>query len=158
MFMRKISNQPYLLASVLLVTLAVTGCASPDKPAMPAPMEMGMMSHTMQPTLDGAHEVPPNDSAASGVVKIMVGANKSVSGNITTTGIDGKAAHIHDGAAGANGPVIVPLSKTADSTWSVPAGAVLSDAQYADFLAGNLYVNVHSAAHPGGEIRAQLTK
>ena len=156
MFTRKISAQPYLLASVLLVTLAASGCASPDRPAKAAPM--ATMGQTMQPKLDGAHEVPPNDSKASGVLMIVVAADKSVSGNVTTNGIDAKAAHIHDGAAGVNGPVIVPLTKTAENTWSVPAGAILTDAQYAHFLAGNLYVNVHSAAHPGGEIRAQLTK
>jgi len=57
---------------------------------------------------------------------------------------------------GANGPVIVPFNKTADNTFEAPAGAKLTDAQYASYKAGKLYVNVHSAAHPGGEIRAQL--
>jgi hypothetical protein len=40
--------------------------------------------------------------------------------------------------------------------WSVPAGAKLTQEQYASFKAGNLYVNVHSAEHKPGEIRAQL--
>ncbi|PUA18262.1 CHRD domain-containing protein [Glaciimonas sp. PCH181] len=143
------------------MTLVITGCASTAS-APPAPKAtmgmMGMMGHSMQAKLDGAHEVPANDSTASGITNITVAADKSVSGNVTTTGIDGKAAHIHIGAAGVNGPVIVPLSKTGDNVWSVPAGAMLTDPQYASYLAGNLYVNVHSAAHPGGEIRVQLTK
>jgi hypothetical protein len=75
---------------------------------------------------------------------------------VTTTGIVATAAHIHMAAKGQNGPVIVPLSKTADNVWSVPAGAKLTDAQYDAYKAGNLYVNVHSAANKGGEIRAQL--
>jgi hypothetical protein len=52
--------------------------------------------------------------------------------------------------------VIIPLTKSGDGTWSVPAGAKLTDAQYAAFKAGDLYVNVHSAANKGGEIRGQL--
>jgi len=54
-------------------------------------------------------------------------------------------------------PFIVPLAKGADgNTWSVASGAKLSDAQYQAYKAGNLYVNVHTAAHKGGEIRAQI--
>jgi CHRD domain len=113
-------------------------------------------NHTSEVTLDGAHEVPPTGSAASGSATIVVSADKSVSGTINTRGIQGKVAHIHEGALGKNGPVLVPLSKTGDDTWVVPAGTKFTDAQYAAYLAGNLYVNVHSATNPGGEIRGQL--
>lgn len=106
-------------------------------------------------TLSGAQEVPPVTTAASGSGTIVIGADKSVSGSITTTGVPGLAAHIHVGSAGKNGPVIIPLTK-ADNVWSVPAGAKLTDAQYASYKAGDLYVNVHSAAYKGGEIRGQI--
>lgn len=107
-------------------------------------------------TLKGDQEVPPVTTSAAGSGTITVKDDKTVSGSITTTGIQGMAAHIHDGAPGVNGGVAVPLTKSGDNGWSVPAGAKLTDAQYASFKAGNLYVNVHSAEHKGGEIRGQL--
>jgi hypothetical protein len=106
--------------------------------------------------LIGAEETPPVTSSATGTGTIMIAADKSVSGTIKTTGIDGTVAHIHVGAPGVAGPPIITLTKGADGTWTVPAGSKLTDDQYASFKAGNLYVNVHSAAHPPGEIRAQL--
>jgi hypothetical protein len=106
-------------------------------------------------TLAGDQEVPPVKSAGSGSGWITVGADKSVSGSVTTTGITGTAAHVHEAAAGKNGPVIIALTKDGD-TYTVPAGAKLSDAQYASFQAGNLYVNVHTTANAGGEMRGQL--
>lgn len=107
-------------------------------------------------TLSGSNEVPPVTTSASGSGTITVGADKSVSGSVTTTGVAGVAAHIHQGARGNNGPVIVPLTKTSDNVWSVPAGTKFTDAQYDAYKAGGLYVNVHSAANKGGEIRGQI--
>jgi hypothetical protein len=106
--------------------------------------------------LTGAEETPPVTTSASGSGTITIAADKSVSGTVKTTGIDGTVAHIHVGAPGVAGPPIITLSKGADGTWSVPAGSKLTDDQFASFKAGNLYVNVHSAAHAPGEIRGQL--
>ncbi len=106
-------------------------------------------------TLAGDQEAPPTKSAATGTGTITVGADKSVHGSVTTKGVAGTAAHIHEAPAGKNGPVVIPLEKKGD-TYTVPANAKLTDAQLASFEAGNLYVNVHSAAHPDGEIRGQL--
>jgi CHRD domain len=110
----------------------------------------------MKVKLSGDQEVPPVQTQASGNGTITVNDDMSVSGSVTTTGIKATAAHIHEAAAGKNGPVIVPLEKKSDNEFVVPAGAKLSDAQYKALKAGNLYVNVHSDAHKGGEIRAQL--
>lgn len=107
-------------------------------------------------TLAGDHEVPPVKSMGSGNGTITIGTDMSVSGSITTKGVPGTAAHIHEGAAGKNGPVIIPLTKSGEDTWMVPAGAKLTAAQYKAFEAGDLYVNVHTKANPGGEVRAQL--
>jgi hypothetical protein len=106
--------------------------------------------------LSGSQEVPPVTTSATGQGRITIGDDKMVSGSVTTTGVVGIAAHIHQGAKGQNGPVIIPLTKNGDS-YSVPAGAKLTDDQYAAYKAGNLYVNVHSAANKGGEIRGQIT-
>lgn len=108
--------------------------------------------------LSGDQEVPPVQTAASGSGTITVKDDKSVTGKITTSGIDGTSAHIHEGAVGKNGPDIITLKKTSDNEWSVPNGSELSDAQYDAFKAGGLYVNVHSDAHRSGEIRGQLLR
>jgi hypothetical protein len=107
-------------------------------------------------TLTGREEVPAITSSASGSGTIKIADDRSVSGSVKTTGIAGTTAHIHNGAAGKNGPPIITLTKTADNEWSVPAGTMLTDEQFAVFKAGSLYINVHSAANPSGEIRGQL--
>lgn len=131
---------------VVVAALVAAGCAT---------MERGTNAHRI--VLQGSQEVPPVTTAATGGGTITIMPDGSVSGSVTTAGITATAAHIHQGARGANGPVIVPMTKTGDNTWSIPAGAKLTEAQHAAHRAGNLYVNVHSAAHPGGEIRAQIS-
>ena len=106
-------------------------------------------------TLSGANEVPPAMTSASGSGTVTVD-DCSVSAKITVTGMTATAAHIHQGAAGANGGVIVPFTKTGDNTFEAPSGAKLNEAQCAAYKAGGTYVNVHSAKNPGGEVRAQL--
>lgn len=106
--------------------------------------------------LTGTEETPPVTTSASATGTIKIADDKSVSGSIKATGIDGIAAHIHVGAPGEKGPPIITLTKGPDGTWTVPEGSKLTDEQYASFKSGNLYVNVHSADHKPGEIRAQL--
>lgn len=108
--------------------------------------------------LSGDQEVPPVQTPASGSGTITVDEDKSVKGKITTSGIKANVAHIHEGAPGKNGPDIIPLKKTSDNEWSVASDAKLTDAQYDAYKAGNLYINVHSDAHKGGEIRGQLKR
>ena len=116
----------------------------------------GSLAAAAELKLSGDNEVPPVKTMASGSGMITVAADGSVSGSVKTTGVAGVAAHIHVGAAGKNGPVIVPLTKAADGEWAVPPGAKLSDEQMKSYKAGELYVNVHSDANKGGELRAQL--
>jgi hypothetical protein len=129
-------------AASALAILAVVACAT-------------MAGNKVAVTLSGAEEVPPVQTAARGSGSFTIGDDGAVSGSVTTTGVAGTMAHIHQGARGQNGPVIVPLTKSGD-TYTAPAGAKLNEAQMAAFKKGDLYVNVHSAANKGGEVRAQL--
>jgi CHRD domain len=69
-------------------------------------------------------------------------------------GVDATLAHVHTGATGSAGAVLFPLTLAAGKATLAPT--VLSDAQLALLDAGGLYVNIHSAANPTGEIRGQL--
>lgn len=110
----------------------------------------------MSLTLKGSAEVPPVTTSATGTGQITIMPDHKVSGSIKVSGFVPTMAHIHEAAVGKNGPPIVTLTKTTDDTFTVPADAKLSDAQYTSYMAGNLYVNVHSDRYPGGEVRTQL--
>ena len=114
-----------------------------------------VLAESMNVKLSGDQEVPPVKSSGSGSGTITINDDGSVSGSVTATGFTPTAAHIHEGAAGKNGPVIVPFTKDGDK-FGPAAGAKLTPDQLKAFKAGGLYVNIHSAAHPGGEVRAQL--
>jgi hypothetical protein len=144
--------RPSLVTAAIMVALLSAGCSSMERMGE----KMGFGGKKTTSTLTGAQEVPAVSTKASGKSTIAVADDKSVSGSVSIDGIAASAAHIHQGATGANGPVIIPLTKTSDKVFTVPANTKLTDPQYAAYKAGNLYINVHSAAHPGGEIRAQL--
>lgn len=106
-------------------------------------------------TLTGANEVPPSGSAATGTTFVTVNAATGVVTWNTVSSIAQASAtghHIHRGAAGTNGPVVVNFSGV--YTGTVNAGTTLA----AEIVGNptNFYVNLHTAAFPGGEIRAQL--
>ena len=107
-------------------------------------------------SLNGSHEVPAVTTSASGSGTVSVSSDRAVTARITVSGMAPTAAHIHQGAPGSNGPVIVPFVKEGDNTFVAPAGAKMTEEQYRAYKAGNTYVNVHSAKNPSGEIRAQL--
>lgn len=107
--------------------------------------------------MTGAQEVPANASAASGSGRLVVDpATRGLSGAITLTGITATMAHIHTGAVGVNGPVIVPLTDSGGGVWSVPVGTVFTADQLKAYKQGGLYFNAHSVAFAGGEIRGQI--
>jgi hypothetical protein len=113
----------------------------------------------MKATLDGASEVPANTSAGKGTADIDYDpATKKLTWKLSYSGLTGPAtaAHFHGPAEpGKNAGVAVPI---APATSPSEGSATLTDAQAADLAAGKYYVNVHTAANPGGEIRGQVTK
>lgn len=109
--------------------------------------------------LDGGQEVPAKTTAGQGTVAVTV--NRVTRGLVlhaNVTGVDDAgSAHIHEAYAGQVGSVIVPLEKdAADPTHWSSTGAQLTETQFASLAKGKTYVNVHTPANPGGEIRGQL--
>jgi len=140
------SNTKTMLAMLALgATVAFAGPAFADK---------------MKATLDGKSEVPPNTSAGKGSAEIDYdAATKKLNWKLTYSGLSGTAtvAHFHGPAdPGANAGVAVAIPNATSSP--AEGSATLTDAQAADLMAGKYYVNVHTAANPGGEIRGQVTK
>jgi hypothetical protein len=145
--LRRLVTRSLWRSSVGAAVLLAAGCAQPMSSSAPTGSNV---------TLTGAQEVPPVNTAATGSGTIIVLMDRSVSGTVSTSGVAGTAAHIHLAAPGQNGPVIIPLNKTGENLWAVPDSIRLNDAQYEAYRLGNLYVNVHSAANPAGEIRGQV--
>jgi hypothetical protein len=114
----------------------------------------------MKATLDGKSEVPPNASTGTGTADIDYdAATKKLSWKLTYSGLSGPAtaAHFHGPAEpGKNAGVAVAIPNAVETP--AEGSAILTDAQAADLVAGKYYVNVHTAANPGGEIRGQVTK
>src|ERR1700733_14608637 len=140
------SNTRIMLATLALGTaIAFAGPAFAEK---------------MKATLDGKSEVPPNTSAATGTADIDYdAATKKLTWKLTYSGLSGPAtaAHFHGPAeVGKNAGVAVAIPNAGTSP--VEGSATLTDAQAADLMAGKYYVNIHTAANPGGEIRGQVTK
>ena len=121
--------------------------------------------------LSGSEEVPPVSTTATGLATVTLnGEQTELALTLEFSGLGSAptAAHIHVGAPGANGPIVftlatAPLSSPVSGTLTAarleprPAQGINSfeDAVNA-ILSGNAYVNVHSEANPGGEIRGQL--
>lgn len=110
--------------------------------------------------LNGAKEVPPVTTAAAGLGGVAVDpTTKVITGGITSiTGMTGTSAHIHIGAAGATGGIIITLNDAGGGVWNIPVSppTVLKQTEYDALLVDGLYFNVHSTANPTGEIRGQI--
>jgi hypothetical protein len=112
-------------------------------------------------TLNGKNEVPPTGSTGTGtLVATLDSSTKTLEYTLTFTGLSGPAtaAHFHGPAVRrANGPVAVPIGGP-NPVSPVTGTATLTDDQIKDLRGGKWYVNVHTAANKGGEIRGQVLK
>jgi len=135
--------------------LAALACAALLAFAAPATAA----SVNLKAELKASNEVPPNDSKGAGSVTATYDeASKTLSwkGTVTELTAPATAAHFHNGDPGKNGAVVVPIAGADKGAFE--GSAVLTEQQAADVLAGRWYVNVHTAANKGGEVRGQLTK
>ena len=116
--------------------------------------------HTYTFRMNGAQEVPPVNTAATGLCTVTLDdATNMVSASCTYTGLSSNAnnAHIHMQAPGQpTGGPIVNLTFTAATSGTASGSEALLDAEETAMIAGTCYVNIHSANNPGGEIRGQV--
>ncbi|MEY2917112.1 MAG: hypothetical protein RIS73_826 [Bacteroidota bacterium] len=138
------------LAIAFIVT-SVSSCSKSDPTPVPDP------NVTFKATLSGASEVPANASAATGTATLTFNTTTKIfSLTVTHSIATATNGHIHKAAAGASGGVIFPFSSF---TSPIAYTSVALDAtQEADLNANLYYVNIHTAAFPGGEVRGQLIK
>jgi CHRD domain len=138
------------LAIAFIVT-SVSSCSKSDPAPVPDP------NVTFKATLSGASEVPANASAATGTATLTFNTTTKIfSLTVTHSIATATNGHIHKAAAGASGGVIFPFSSF---TSPIAYTSVALDAtQEADLNANLYYVNIHTAAFPGGEVRGQLIK
>jgi hypothetical protein len=119
-----------------------------------------MNSVWLEASLSAANEVPANGSSGSGKLEASLNQDSlELSYSLSYTGLSGpvKAGHFHGPApAGSNAGVVLPLSGSLASP--IQGEATLTPEQAADLLAGKWYVNLHTAANPGGEIRGQALR
>ena len=118
---------------------------------------------TFKADLKGSSEVPPNTTSGTGSVTATYDpATKELTWSGTFSGLTGPAmaAHFHGPAeVGKNAGVQIWISEKGKPFESPFKGsAKLSDAQASDLMSGQWYVNIHTKANPGGEIRGQLVK
>lgn len=135
-----------------LTALACAAALAAAAPAMAATVNL-------KADLKAASEVPPTDSKGSGSVTATFDtSSKQLSWKGSVSGLSGPAtaAHFHAGEAGKNGGVVIPIAGA--DKGSFEGSATLTDAQATDLMDGKWYVNVHTAANKGGEIRGQVSK
>lgn len=114
-------------------------------------------SDSFSANLSGTNEVPAGDAAMTGKATVTVDASSGqVCAKVTSSVKDAAAMHIHKGASGANGAVVVTLDVKAINGASICASATPAVAAAIAADPAGYYVNIHTPAAPGGALRGQL--
>jgi len=160
----RLQTSTIALAGAIWGLAVLIGC-SDDMTSAPSPA-----TTTYVAQMSGANEVPAVPGGASGTATFTL-TGKTLSYTVSVNGMSGNvaASHIHGGAAGTNGGILVPFNPAALQSGQIASGTVdlsqpVSNGQTSisgDSLLtllnkGLLYTNVHTAANPGGEIRGQI--
>jgi hypothetical protein len=168
------------LIGLLLLGSLATACGD-DPPTTPSPASSS--SVTVTAALLPSSEVPPingTEANGSGTGTLKFDLTRDAAGNITAATMDATvsvtgfpagtaltASHIHPGAAGANGGILVSLGLSAgEVTFATGSGSftkqgITVPADQANSILANpagFYLNIHTAANPGGVARGQLTR
>ena len=149
---RRQATRYSLAALAVVAAAAISGCAM-MKPEAPS----NLVAFTTQ--LRGANEVPPNASPGTGSVDAVLNKDTNLlRWKVNYSGLTGPAtaAHFH-GPANVGANAGVALGWPAPIKSPMEGSATLTAAQAAELLAGRWYANIHTAAHPGGEVRGQMT-
>lgn len=152
-------REKIMIIVAIVISLAMLRCGSSGGGESSASTVSTPTTLILQAVLSGAQEVPAVSTAATGTGSVTVDTStKTITGSVTTTGITGTSAHIHDGDIGSTGAIVVPLTETPEGSgiWVIPDGTTLTDAQIERLRAAGYYFNVHSSANPSGEIRGQI--
>ena len=138
-------------SAALLLAAAVAGCGA---------MRPSEKTDIYEATLTGSQEVPPVSTSGTGMAEVRLNTEtNALSWKVTYSGLSGPAGagHIHGPAeVGRNAGVLIPFTNV--GAQPVTGQTTVTSQQIADLAAGRWYVNVHTPAHPGGEIRGQLRR
>jgi hypothetical protein len=138
--------------------LALAACESDQKMAQTS-TQMSSNTANYMAQLSAAQEVPPVNSQGRGDAQVTFDrSSKQLRWTVNYTGLSANAtaAHFHQAAMGANGPVAINISPSGPPQSPMTGMATLSDAQAQALTAGQMYINIHTPANPGGEIRGQV--
>jgi len=165
------SSNRYVIATILGIVIALSAFVT-----ISLTDQVFAAKYPYKAQLSGQNEEPPVESSATGEAEFTVPANETMKYRVNITGLsNASAAHIHAGPEGQNGDIVAdllntPTSKVKDTAYGMIFRGNLSDSSLKgpmegktlDDLAaamdsGETYVNVHTAEHPDGEIRGQLS-